>query len=336
MEVAIGFVLLGYVLLIALAVLLIAGIASVIHKRNRLQLLISTGALLAITVVSVSMLLSNQSLLVTSLFSIYPFSMYFAALFSISLMMVNLLAYEYAGDYPAFSMLLGFAALGMFSIAMANSLITILLGVELMTLPTAFMIMINGKQYVEAAVKLFILAAISIAVLAFAIALVFPFNLQLSLSSLSSNPSINGNYLAVLALMLFITALAFDASLFPFNLWVPDVYTGAPAYIAAMLSGVNKKVAFAALFEILFVMMFPFSAVFAMVFQVLAIFTMFFGNLAALVQSNVKRLFAYSSISQAGYIALGFVAATQYGIEASLFQIVAHSFMIIGAFAIVL
>jgi NADH:ubiquinone oxidoreductase subunit 2 (chain N) len=82
--------------------------------------------------------------------------------------------------------------------------------------------------------------------------------------------------------------------------------------------------------------MIPYSGLFSNVFQVLAILTMFFGNIVALVQTNVKRLFAYSSISQAGYIAIGFVSASQYGIEASIFQIFGHAFMIIGTFAIVL
>jgi NADH-quinone oxidoreductase subunit N len=143
-------------------------------------------------------------------------------------------------------------------------------------------------------------------------------------------------YLLFLAIMLFIAALGVETALFPFNLWVPDVYQGAPGFVTAMMAGVNKKVAFVALIEILFVLLIGFKGTFAPILAALSILTMFFGNLLAMVQDNVKRMFAYSSISQAGYILIGMAAATQYGITASLFQIITHAFMIIGAFSIVM
>ncbi|MFI5412322.1 MAG: proton-conducting transporter membrane subunit, partial [Candidatus Micrarchaeales archaeon] len=332
----VDFFVIGYLMIIALSLLLVSGIASFVHRQRKLQLIISTGLFTVVAVTSIALLLYAQDTQLLNLFNIYPFSMLFVALFSVAFMLINILSYDYSDDYLSFSLLLGFVALGTFSVAMANSFITILLGIELVSVPTAFMIMINGKQYVEAAVKLFILAAIGITLIAFAIALIFPYDPGLYLVPLLSTPGLSGSYLTTLALLLFIAGLAFDASLFPFNLWVPDVYSGSPANITALLAGINKKVAFVALFEILFLSLFQFIGIFSLVFQVLAIFTMFFGNIVALVQNNVKRLFAYSAISQAGYIALGFAAGTAYGISASIFQIVAHTFMIIGTFAIIL
>ena len=131
-------------------------------------------------------------------------------------------------------------------------------------------------------------------------------------------------------------ALGFGAELFPFNLWVPDVYEGARSYVAALLSGVNKTVAFVALLEILFVVFAAYKSSFSSIALILSVLTMFFGNLIALAQNSVKRMFAYSSIAQAGYVLIGFAVASQFGIEASIFQIIAHSLMIVGAFAIVL
>ncbi len=335
MDPSVGYYSVSYVIVAAIALFMLSGVLSALHRNKKAQFIASTILLLIIAAASAYALSTGELSFVLDIFLIYPFSTLFLALFSVTLIMINMLAFQYSGDYPAFSLLLAFAALGMFVIATASSLIMILLGLELIALPTAFMIMINGKKYVEAAVKLFILSAISIAVFAFAVALVFPYLPQLSLTTLYYSSTYD-SYLVLLAMLLFIAALSFDATLFPFNLWAPDVYTGAPGYVTAMLAGINKKVAFVALFEVLFIVMIPYSNVFSSAFQALAILTMFFGNLLALVQTNVKRLFAYSSISQAGYIALGFVSATPYGIEAAIFQIVAHSFMIIGAFAIVL
>ncbi len=330
------FLTMGYVMVAAVAALLAAGVLSLLHKNKRLHLIISSAILLVILVSSLTLSAYNQSFIVLNLFIVYPFSMFFTALFSMALLLVNMLASEYSTDYLSFSMLLGFSALGIFAIAMANSLITILLGLELITVPTALMIMLSGKKFIEAAMKLFVLGAVAVAAFAFAVSLTLPYGPQFALTPLSSNASVSSGYLIVLALLLFIAALSFDASLFPFNLWVPDVYTGAPGYVTAMMAGINKKVAFVALFEILIVVMYSLSGYFSSAFQVIAVLTMFFGNLVAMVQVNIKRLFAYSSIAQAGFIALGIATATQYGIEASIFQIAAHTFMIIGTFAIVL
>ena len=91
---------------------------------------------------------------------------------------------------------------------------------------------------------------------------------------------------------LFVAAFGFDAALFPFNLWIPDVYEGAPTHITSMLAGVNKKVAFVALIEVFFFVFLAYKPAFSFIFVLLAMLTMFFGNLIALAQKNVKRLFA--------------------------------------------
>lgn len=327
---------LGYILIYEMLLFLAIGIAFTFWKHKKTQLVLSSALLILVIVFSFYLFTGGQTQTIANAIAEYPFSLLFVFLFAIALFMINIISYKYSADYSSFSLLLGFAAFGMFLVAMSASLLTIILGIELMSLPTAFMIMINGKKFVESAVKLFILAATAVAILAFAIALVFPYDPSLSLTALAPNSGISGGYIVLLSLLLFIAAIAFDASLFPFNLWIPDVYEGAPANITAMLAGVNKKVAFVALFEILFIVFLPLAGIFSLAFQVLAIATMFFGNLVALVQTNVKRLFAYSAISQAGYIALGFAAASEYGVEASIYQIFAHTFMIIGAFSIIL
>ena len=326
---------LQYALFLAQGLLVASGIFSVMHKNKKAQFAISTILLVAIALTASSLFASDSSIVPFSAFRISQFSMFFISLFSILLVLVNIISYEYSQDYISFSALFGFTIAGMYVVTMANSLISVFLGIELMALPTAFMIMINGKQGIESAVKLFVMAATAIAAFSFALALVFPFNAQLSLTALHIGSG-QGNYLVLLAVVLFVISLAFEASLFPFNLWVPDVYQGAQGNITAMMSGINKKVAFVAIMEVFFIALVPLSSVFSQLFIALAIATMFYGNIVALVQDNVKRLFAYSSISQAGYIMIGIAVATQYGIEASIFQIVAHALAIIAIFAVIL
>lgn len=327
---------LGQILIYEMILLLVSGMAGILIRRKRVQLALSAILLAVIAASSAFLLMSGESTVILGMVAEYAFSLLFVLLFAVALSFINLISYKYSSDYTSFSLMFSFAAVGAFLVALSASLVTIILGIELMSLPTAFMIMINGKKFIEAAVKLFVLAAISIAIFAFALALIFPYDPSLSLTALVPNAGIAGGTLVLLAMLLFAAALSFDASLFPFNLWIPDVYEGAPANITAMLAGVNKKVAFVALFEVLFIVLLPLSVEFSLLFQILAVVTMFFGNIVALVQTNVKRLFAYSAISQAGYIALGISAASLYGVEASIYQIFAHTFMIIGAFAIVL
>ena len=172
------------------------------------------------------------------------------------------------------------------------------------------------------------MASIAIAFLSFAIVLVYG-----SANSLSLRNQQTGG-LMYFALALFVASLGFEASIFPFNVLLPDVYQGSAGYATAMLGGLNKKVGLAALMQVLILIFIAFHLAFTIV-AVLAVLTMFYGNLVALVQNNLKRLFAYSSISQAGYILIGIAVATQSGIGASIFQIFAHAFLFIGAMGIV-
>ncbi len=320
--------------LIALLVLfLISGIAAMFLRKAKAQLAISSIILLAIFSVSSYIFIHGINVTILQVFKVYPFSTFFIYVFSVGLLLVNMLSYRYSKDFPSFSMLLAFTASGAFIVALSFSLIAIIFGIEIMALSTAFMIIINGKQYVEPAVKLFVLAAIAVAVMGFAMALIFQYDPQLSIGQIPAASV--GTYFVLLSLLLFAGALAMEGAVFPFNLWIPDVYQGAPGNVTALLSGINKKVAFVAMFEIFFVLFINNLQLLSTVFLALSVVTMFFGNIVALVQENVKRLFAYSSISQAGYILIGFAAASLYGIEASAFQILAHMLMIIGAFAII-
>ncbi|MDE1833069.1 MAG: NADH-quinone oxidoreductase subunit N [Candidatus Micrarchaeota archaeon] len=304
-------------------------------NSRRAAFVTATVLLVAIGVFAAIMASSPLEITIANTLHAYPFSMFFIMAFSLLAVLVNILSYRYSTDYTAFSMLFSFIFMGMFLVSSANNLFSIMLGLEIVSIPAAFTILHSGKRHIEAAVKFFILSAISVAVLTFALALIFPYDLQMGLTYLAPNFQISSGYIIALAIIFIIAALGFEMAAFPFNLWVPDVYEGSPSNITAMLAGMNKKIAFVALIEILFVIFINYATEFSPIIVLLSILTMFFGNIVALSQANVKRMFAYSSVSQAGYIMIGLAAATQFGLEASAFQIVAHALMIIGAFAVI-
>jgi NADH-quinone oxidoreductase subunit N len=129
--------------------------------------------------------------------------------------------------------------------------------------------------------------------------------------------------------------VGFKIAAVPFHMWAPDVYEGAPTPITAFLSVGSKAASFAMLIRIFVEGLPSVSADWRLLFEALAILTMTVGNIAAITQSNIKRMLAYSSIAQAGYVLIGFVAGTQRGIAAALIYLAVYSFMQMGAFAVI-
>ncbi len=258
--------------------------------------------------------------------SLNPFSLFFLLIFTLGILLVNVAAYPYSDHYSDFALLASFSLAGMYAVASAQSLITILIGLELAAIPTVFIVLLQ-KKALEASTKFLIMVSIAIAIISFATVLVYGATNSLSLASYPQTT------ILAFAALLFVSGLGLEASFFPFNVLVPDVYQGAPAYVTSMLGGINKKVAFAALLQIVMLLFISYSFLFNVI-AVLAVLTMFFGNIAALSQFSLKRILAYSSISQAGYIMIGVAAASALGVEATLFQIFAHMFLFIGVLSI--
>jgi NADH-quinone oxidoreductase subunit N len=318
---------------VLLVALIVSGLAATMHKSKKLSFATNNAIFLLLLALGIYYSVYGSSFNVLSLYHIYPFSSFTLVLFPLALLLVNIAAYYVENPYIKFGIMLPIISVGVLSVGLASSLLTILVAIELMTIPTIILIALNGKQYAEPAAKLFLMAAISVAVFAFSIALAFPYDSSLSLVRAASG-STGTLYFLILSMVLLVASLGTEAALFPFDLWIPDVYQGSPNSISPMLAGINKKVAFIAIIEITFIVFIGQKASLTLIFGALAILTMFFGNLGAMVQTNVKRMLAYSSISQAGYIMVGLAAVSAFGLQAALFQIFAHSFMIIGAFII--
>ena len=323
----------SYFLLILVAVVFAFSISFSLIRNKKIKFLQLVVLLALLACISGWLFISNANVVLLNLFHVYRFSMLFTCLFSILFILILILSYDSEADY--FYTLLGIIATGAMIVPMAESLITLFLAIEMTSVATSFAIMTKNKIHLEAAMKMFILSAISVSIFSFAMVLIFPYSPQLALAGLASNSAVSGNYLIELGIILFIAALGFEAAAFPFNLWIPDVYQGARANLTAMVSGINKKIGFVAMMMILFIVFAQYSWFFSSIIAMLSVATMFFGNLVAMVQQNVKRMLAYSSISQAGYILIGIAVAGSLGLEASIFQIIAHAFMIIGAFAFI-
>jgi NADH-quinone oxidoreductase subunit N len=188
----------------------------------------------------------------------------------------------------------------------------------------------------EAAVKYFLLGAFSLGILLYGMSLMYGLSGTTALRAMA--PVFVGQERdprLVLAVILVVAGVGFKIGAVPFHMWAPDVYEGAPTPITAFLSVGSKAASFAMLLRIFLEGLPSMSADWRLLFEVLAIVTMTVGNLAALTQTNVKRMLAYSSIAHAGYILIGVVVGTERGVSAMLIYLFVYSFMQIGAFAVV-
>jgi len=317
-----------YITLLLPAILVLGNMLIRMLNSKKIQLGFNITMLALIAAYAVIGTVLGYNFSVLSTYLVNPYSMFFTILFAIGMLLVNMLAYKYSEDYTDFALISSFALMGMLLVAASTSIITIFIGLELASIPSIFIILLSRKGSIESATKFFIMTSISIAVFSFAAVLLYGSTSSLALSSYS--PSIIITFAAVL----FISSLGMDSSIFPFNVLIPDVYEGASAYATAMLGGINKKMGFAALIQIMILVFIMNSQAFLLL-TILAVLTMFYGNITAILQKDMKRMLAYSSISQAGYILIGIVVATPSGLAASLFQIFAHMFLFIGTLAII-
>jgi NADH-quinone oxidoreductase subunit N len=315
-----------FVLLVSL---LILGNLFIRMKGEKKAQLYFNSIILYLIILSISVYsLSGTQESYFNIISINPFSLFFIMILTIGVLLLNFLAYTQSNDYGDFALLSSLALVGMYLVVAATSLITIFIGLELMSIPSAFIILLSRRNSLEAATKFFIMASVAIALLSFAIVLLYGASNSLMLQAQNQGGLLN------FAFVLFIASIGFEASVFPFNVLLPDVYEGSAAYATALLGGINKKVGLAALMQVLIFLFIGWSFVPELV-ALLAVLAMFYGNIVALMQNNLKRLLAYSSISQVGYILIGIAVANQAGVAASMFQIFAHMFLFIGAMGII-
>ena len=236
-----------------------------------------------------------------------------------------------AGEYYALLLL---STVGAMTMAASGSLITLFLGLELLSFPLYVMAALarRSRRSQEAGLKYLLLGAFATAFFIYGVALIFGATGTFELHRIAAAPRspLLGTGIALLTI-----GLAFEAALVPFHAWAPDVYEGAPLPVTAFMSVGAKIGAFAG-----FVRVFPFAlpalaGQWIPILTAVAIVTMVLGNLAALWQTNIKRLLAYSGIAHAGYLLIG-VAAGPDGVWSVLFYLLVYAAMNLGAFAVLL
>jgi NADH-quinone oxidoreductase subunit N len=237
--------------------------------------------------------------------------------------------------------LLTCATLGMMFMASGIDLVTLFIGLE--TMAISFYILVGfikpNRRSNEAAVKYFLLGTFSLGLLLYGISILYGLTGSTSLRTIATAlAGLPHDKWLGLGVILVVAGVGFKIAAVPFHMWAPDVYEGAPTPITAFLSVGSKAASFAMLLRIFFEGLPSTNADWGLLFSALAILTMTVGNIAALTQSNVKRMLAYSSIAHAGYLLIGVVAATvvpETGIKAVLIYLVVYAVMQTGAFAIV-
>ena len=282
-------------------------------------------------------------------FVIDGFAFFWKMLILVATILTILISYRFIeeGRYRAteyYSLIL-LATAGMMFMASGYTLLTIWIGLETMAL-ASYILAGYFKREVrsnEAALKYFILGALSSGILLYGVSLLYGATGTIQLEGLATALSQGGaadSVLVPLGWILLVAGLFFKVAAVPFHIWTPDVYVGAPTPITAWLAVVSKGASFAILVRILYEGLWPVSVDWQWIVALVASASMIWGNLAALTQDNVKRLLAYSSIANAGYVLIGVLAGPNtksiMGLQAVLFYLLAYTFVTLGAFGTVI
>jgi NADH-quinone oxidoreductase subunit N len=322
---------------------LVVLVADVLLGRTRgTALAVITLAVIGVTAASLVPFRDVHAVVGNGLLAIDRFSLFFKIVFLMAAAITVLMSVRYLeieGASPGeYYFLILCATLGMMIMAGGIDLISIFIGLE--TMAVSFYILAGfmkpNQRSNEAAVKYFLLGAFSLGILLYGMSLMYGLsgttNLRVMATIFASQPR---DPRLVLAVILIVAGVGFKIAAVPFHMWAPDVYEGAPTPITAFLS-VGSKAAYFAMLLRLFIEGLPsMSADWQQLFWVLSVVTMTAGNIAAVTQTNIKRLLAYSSIAHAGYVLMGVVVGTSRGITAMLVYLFIYAFMQLGAFAVV-
>jgi NADH-quinone oxidoreductase subunit N len=273
---------------------------------------------------------------------------FFRVLFLIAAALTVLISLRYLEDeethYGEYYALLLFATVGMMFMAGGGDLITIYLGLELMSLSTYVLAGFIRRDVAstEAAVKYFLMGAFTSGILLYGLALIYGLTGSTNLSAVAQslgelsldNPAL------ILATILLVAGFGFKIAAVPFHMWAPDAYEGAPTSITAFMSSAVKAAAFAGLARVFVLALFPAAQHWQVLWWVLAALTMVLGNVVAIAQTSLKRMLAYSSISHAGYALIGVIVASQakngLGLSSTLFYLFAYVFTTMGTFGMII
>ena len=271
------------------------------------------------------------------------FAWYFKLIFLIAAALTIAISFKYLdierehhGEYYA---LILFATMGMMFMVGAMDLVTLYIGLETMAIATYVLVgfLRNSPRSNEASLKYFLLGAFSSGILLYGFSLLYGLagstRFNAIADALAQRPITDP--LALMALITVSAGMFFKIAAVPFHQWTPDAYEGAPTSITAYMSVAVKAASFAMMVRLFMIALYPLRPQWVMILSIVSALTMTVGNVAAITQSSVKRLLAYSSISHAGYILLGLIAANETGMIAIPMYLLIYTFTNLGVWAVV-
>lgn len=313
-------------------------------KRSHFLAFTATAIVLAASFVSLFLPANNLPHSIGDILSADYYAYFYTGIIVLAAFMVNIFAFigfkqmESTDRREEFYLLLTLATLGASFLTFSTNLISLFIGLETLSISLYTLIAYYRKRSIaiEAAVKYLILAALSSAFLLFGIALIYAVFGTMVFAELSALPKMQGPYyLVIFGIGLMITGFGFKMAIVPFHMWTPDIYQGASSSVTAFIATVSKGGMLAVVLRFFGMNdVYQQTEVFT-VFAVLAILSMLIGNLLALMQNNIKRILAYSSIAHMGYILVAFIAGGELGTQAATFYLATYFATILGAFGLV-
>jgi NADH-quinone oxidoreductase subunit N len=280
---------------------------------------------------------------VEPLVTIDIYSLFFLGIIILSALLVTLLSFDYIkkleGVREEYYIILFTSTLGASLLAVASHFILFFLGIETLSISLYILIAFQRSKdsSIEAGIKYMILASVSSAFLLFGMGLIYTALGTMQFKAVAAAISGNGQIspLVISGFAMMMVGIGFKLALVPFHMWTPDVYQGAPAPVTAFIATVSKGAVMAVLIRFFFSIRGFDNKYLFIVISVMAILSMFTGNLLALRQQNLKRLLAYSSIANMGYLIIILLTGTDKGIQASVFYLISYFFTTLGAFGVI-
>ncbi|MDP3025460.1 MAG: NADH-quinone oxidoreductase subunit N [candidate division Zixibacteria bacterium] len=311
-------------------------------KRKNLGYL----SLLGILITIILLFFSAQGEMFGKVYSYDSLSLFFKLVFLLSAFLAISVSIDFVAKFRAFKGeffgLILFSTVGMMLLSSARELIFLYVSLELVTIPLYVLAayLKPDKKSAEAGLKYMLLGAISSAILLYGISLIYGITGTTFLLGIKTRLMVD--YLQIgpigpglfLSFIFFIAGFGFKLALVPFHMWAPDVYEGAPTPITAFLSVGSKAAGLVAFLRVFFESFSVYNPDWVTIVAVLAALSMIIGNIIALPQTNIKRMLAYSSIAQVGYILVGLVALSERGVSSVAFYTLAYLFANLGAFVV--
>jgi NADH-quinone oxidoreductase subunit N len=250
--------------------------------------------------------------------------------------------HQYIPDYQLEYYVLGlFAVLGSLVLVSAYNFLTLFLGVELFSLPVYAMIALRRDSGIctEAAMKYFIISAIASGMLLYGLSMLYGATQSIEINAVATavaTSSLTQQVVLSFGLVFVVVGIAFKLGAVPFHMWVPDVYEGAPSSVTLFIASAPKIAGLALAIRLLVNALPGLHVEWHELLMVIALLSMGLGNIVAIVQTNFKRMLAYSSIAQIGYMLLGLLSATPAGYAAATFYMISYAIMVLGAFGMLL